>query len=70
MPRAARSLARRLLNDRMTFGLVLGTALIVIVAYAFWMAGELGVAPRWRRSRAPRDVAQDIGAEHGSPRKA
>ncbi|HLY38278.1 MAG TPA: hypothetical protein VKU61_09595 [Candidatus Binatia bacterium] len=35
----------------MTLALILGAAVVACTAYGFWMAGELGVAPRWRRRR-------------------
>jgi hypothetical protein len=38
----------------MMLGATLGVALLLVVVYAFWMAGELGVGPRWRRPRPER----------------
>jgi hypothetical protein len=53
----------------MTLGLILGFVVIFVVAYGFWMAGELGVGPRWRTSRRdPRSLADyDVEREQLSP---
>jgi len=48
----------------MVVALLIGASLLVIVLYAWWMAGELGLGPPWRRRRAPdRPARQDIGDE-------
>ena len=36
----------------MVFVLILAVAVFAIAAYGFWMAGELGMAPRWRKPSA------------------
>ena len=48
----------------MTLALLIGIPLVLIVAYGFWMAGELGLGPGWRRpvSRRSRPV-EDAGYE-------
>lgn len=56
----------------MMLGLVIGVVVITIGAYAFWMAGELGLAPRWRiprmREISRRDSASDGAVrQHGGP---
>ncbi len=56
----------------MLLGLVMGVVVLGIVAYGFWMAGELGLAPRWKRTSVPtaseRDgVSERIVREHGGP---
>lgn len=44
----------------MTVTLLLVIAAVPVVAYGFWMAGELGVGPRWRRSRRPKVDLTDV----------
>jgi hypothetical protein len=44
----------------MTVTLLLLIAVVPVVAYGFWMAGELGVGPRWRRSRRPKVDLTDV----------
>jgi hypothetical protein len=36
-----------MLIPSMLLGAVIGSLVVAIIAYAFWMAGKLGVGPRW-----------------------
>jgi len=54
----------------MTLALLIGVPLALIVAYAFWMGGELGLGPAWRsRSRPSRPAEEDQGHESDSERR-
>jgi len=54
----------------MTLALLIGVPLVVIVAYGFWMGGELGLGPAWRRSRPrPRRPAEDQAPALDSERR-
>jgi hypothetical protein len=44
----------------MVIPVLIATIVLAMIAYGAWMAGELGVGPRWRRPR------RDAGAE-GDP---
>jgi len=35
----------------MLLGAIIASLLVAMAAYGFWMAGQLGVGPRWRGSR-------------------
>jgi hypothetical protein len=35
----------------MVLGILIAGIVVAMIAYGSWMAGELGVGPRWRRSR-------------------
>jgi len=48
----------------MILTLLIGVPLALLVAYGFWMAGELGLGPAWRRSRS--NVRS--GTEHEPPK--
>ena len=53
----------------MTLVLLIGVPLALIVAYGFWMGGELGLVPAWRRSRSkPRRAGENEGPEQDSER--
>jgi len=43
--------ARPMLMTGMLLGAIIGTVLVAMTAYGFWMASKLGVGPRWRGSR-------------------
>lgn len=48
----------------MLLGFLIGAVVVVIGAYGFWMAGELGLAPRWRRPKVRSAMpADDIGQQ-------
>ena len=48
----------------MTLALLIGIPLVLILAYGFWMAGELGLGPGWRRSVSRRSrPVEDAGYE-------
>ena len=51
MPAGISSVARPMLMASMLLGAVIGSLLVAMVAYGFWMASKLGVGPRWQRSR-------------------
>jgi len=59
MERSARLVAHGVLTPRMVVGLLIGLPLALIVIYGFWLAGELGLAPAWRRRRAESPPIQD-----------
>jgi uncharacterized protein (DUF2062 family) len=40
-------MARPMLIPGMLLGAVVGSFVVAIIAYGFWMAGKLGVGPRW-----------------------
>lgn len=40
-----------MLMTGMLLGAIIGTVLVAMTAYGFWMASKLGVGPRWRGSR-------------------
>ena len=44
------SAAYGLLAARMILALVIGVPLALIVVYGFWLAGQLGRGPSWRRA--------------------
>jgi hypothetical protein len=48
----------------MWLGFSIGVVVVAIGAYGFWMAGELGLAPRWRRPTVRNAMpADDIGQQ-------
>jgi len=51
----------------MTLWLILVGAFIAVAAYGSWLAGELGLGPRWRRS-GPRGVSRE-GAHSDAARR-
>jgi hypothetical protein len=54
----------------MTITLILVLAVAPIMAYGFWLAGELGVGPRLGRSRRAKPAQLDAEPEGGRVRKA
>jgi hypothetical protein len=43
----------------MRVALLIGVPLVLIVLYASWLAGELGLGPSWRRRARERPAIQD-----------
>ena len=56
-------LAHGVLRSRMVTALLIGVPLVLIVLYASWMAGELGLGPSWRRRKPGRPEIQDATDE-------
>jgi len=53
----------------MTLALLIGVPLALIVAYGFWMGGELGVGPAWLSRSRPRRATEDHWREPDSERR-
>lgn len=53
----------------MTITLILVLAVAPIMAYGFWLAGELGVGPRLGQSRRAKPAQLDAEREAGRVRK-
>jgi len=48
----------------MTLVLIILVPIVAAILYGAWLAGELGLAPRWRRPE--RDGAHEIGLKRRS----
>jgi len=53
----------------MTLALLIGVPLALIVAYGFWMGGELGLGPTWRSRSRPHGAAEDQARQPDSERR-
>ena len=53
----------------MTLALLIGAPRALIVAYGFWMGGELGVGPAWLSRSRPRRATEDHWGEPDSERR-
>jgi hypothetical protein len=42
-----------MLEAAMTLGLIIALPVLAIVTYGFWLAGQLGRGPLWRRPKRP-----------------